>query len=167
VTTSTTGVNPDPDGYTVVISRVGSSPIGADATVVIPGLAPGEYEVTLSGLASNCQWAPTVGAVMLATVSVGATTPVSFDVTCFSAPLGTLRVRASTTGPPPFFIYFVGIDSQEVGAVTVNGTAEFQLSAETHRVSLYVGPTCSVADNGRTVQVVSGTTVETAFSVTC
>jgi hypothetical protein len=66
---------------------------------------------------------------------------VSFDVTCFSAPLGTLRVRASTTGPPPFFIYFVGIDSQEVGAVTVNGTAEFQLSAETHRVFLYVGPT--------------------------
>jgi hypothetical protein len=167
VTTSTTGVNPDPDGYTVVISRVGGSPIGANATVVIPGLGPGEYEVTLSGLASNCQWAPTVGAVMLATVSVGATTPVTFAVTCFSAPLGTLRVRASTTGPPPFFIYFVGIDGQEEGAVSVNGTAEFQLSAEAHRVSLDVGPTCSVADNGRTVQVVSGTTVETAFSVTC
>jgi len=172
VSTSTTGVDPDPDGYLVEISGVGTlpnSPIGANATVVVPDLAPGDYHLTLSGLAPNCSWTPSVGAFKVATVSVGTTTPVTFDVTCFDAPLGTIRVRASTTGSPPFFIYFVGIDGREVGAVgAVNGAANFRLPAGAHQVALDVGRgSCSVADNGRTVEVVSGSTVETVFNVTC
>jgi hypothetical protein len=171
VSTSTTGVDPDPDGYLVEISGVGpprNSPIGANATVVVPDLAPGDYDLTLSGLASNCSWTPSVGAFKVATVSVGTTTPVTFDVTCFDAPLGTLRVRASTTGSPPFPVYFVGIDGREVGAVgAVNGAADFRLPAGAHQVALDVGGSCTVADNGRTVEVVSGSTVETVFNVTC
>lgn len=173
VTTSTTGVNLDPDGYTVVVrgdvlsGRVISEPIGSNAMVVIPGLARGEYEITLSGLAPNCLWGPFINSSQMATVSAGTTAQLTFDVTCFSQPLGTLRVRASTTGPPPFFIYFVGIDDREVGGVGVNGAAHFRLSAGSHTVSLDVGASCSVEDNHRTVQVVSGETVETTFKVTC
>jgi hypothetical protein len=169
VSTSTTGVDPDPDGYLVEISGVGTlRTIGANATVVVPDLAPGDYDLTLSGLASNCSWTPSVGAFKVATVSVGTMTPVTFDVTCFDAPLGTLRVRASTTGSPPFFVYFVGIDGREVGAVgAVNGAADFRLPAGAHQVAVDVGGSCTVADNGRTVEVVSGSTVETVFNVTC
>ena len=100
-------------------------------------------------------------------MSVETTTPVTFDVTCFDAPLGTLRVRASTTGSPPFPVYFVGIDSRELGAVgAMNGAADFRLPAGPHQVALDVG-SCTVADNGRTLEVVSGSTVETVFNVTC
>jgi hypothetical protein len=166
VTASTTGVNPDPDGYTVSISGVGRSPIGTNATVEITGLAPGDYELRLSDLAPNCLWVPSPNAVQVATVSAGSAAQVTFDVTCFTQPLGTLRVRASTTGRPPFF-YLIGIDNQTVGGVGVNGAADFRLSAGSHRVSLLVGSGCSVADNNRTVQVVSGATVETTFKVTC
>lgn len=170
VSASTTGVDPDPDGYLVEISGVGTSrtsPIGANTTVVVPDLAPGAYDLTLSGLASNCSWTPSVDAFKEATVSVGTTTPVTFDVTCFDAPLGTLRVRASTTGSPPFPVYFVGIDGQEVGAVgAVNGAADFRVPAGAHQVALDVGG-CTVADGGRTVDVISASTVETIFDVTC
>jgi len=170
VSTSTTGVDPDPDGYLVDISGVGTlrnSPIGANATVAVPDLAPGDYDLTLSGLASNCSWTPSVNAFKVATVSVGTKTSVTFDVTCFDAPLGTLRVRASTTGSPPF-LYFVGIDGREVGAVGgVNGAVDFRLPAGAHQVALDVGGSCTVAENGRTVEVVSGSTVETVFNVTC
>lgn len=167
VTTSTTGVNLDPDGYTVEIFGFGSSRIDTNGTVVVPGLAPGEYEVRLSDLAPNCSWAPSLNAVQVATVSAGSAAQVTFDVTCFDAPLGTLRVRTSTTGPPPFFIYFIGIDGREVGAVGVNGTASFRLPAGTHDVALDLGGSCTVADNPRTVVVVSGGTVEVLFQVTC
>lgn len=166
VTASTAGVNLDPDGYTVSISGVGRSPIGTNATVEITGLAPGDYELRLSDLALNCLWAPSLNATQLATVSAGNTAQVTFDVTCFDAPLGTLRVRASTTGPPPFF-YLIGIDNRTVGGVSVNGAADFRLSAGAHRVALFVGSTCSVADNPRTVEVAPGGTVETVFNVTC
>jgi hypothetical protein len=170
VTTSTTGVKPDSDGYAVVIFRAGTllhtESIGTNATVEIPDLAPGDYYQTLSGLASNCSWAPSAGAHKAATVSIGTRTRVTFDVTCFSQPLGTLRVRATTTGPPPFF-YFVGIDGQEVGAVAPNGAASFRLPAGAHTVALFVGSTCTVTDNNRTVDVVSGSTVEALFQVTC
>lgn len=172
VSASTRGVNLDPDGYTVVVrgdalgGRVVTQAIGSNATVVIPGLAPGDYELRLSDLAPNCLWVPSINAVQVATVSAGSTAQVTFDVTCFDAPLGTLRVRASTTGPPPFF-HLIGIDNRTVGGVSVNGAADFRLSAGSHRVSLLVGSSCSVADNNRTVQVVSGATLETVFNVTC
>ena len=172
VSSLTTGVNPDPDGYTVVISSVGTvlrtESVGTNATVVIPDLAPGDYELRLSDLASNCLWMPREGAFQVATVSAGTTARVTFDVTCFKAPLGTLRVRTSTTGPPPFPpFYSVGIDGRLGGLVGLNGAATFRLSAGSHTVSVGVGSSCSVADNNRTVQVVSGATVETVFNVTC
>jgi hypothetical protein len=172
VTASTTGVNLDPDGYTVVVrgdalgGRVVSQPISSNATAEIPGLAPGDYELRLSDLAPNCLWASSLNAVQVATVSAGSAAKVTFHVTCFDAPLGTLRVRTSTTGSPPFF-YLIGIDNRTVGGVGVNGAADFRLSAGSHKVSLQVGTSCSVADNPRTVQVISGATVEAAFKVTC
>jgi hypothetical protein len=81
-------------------------------------------------------------------------------------PSGVIVVRTVTSGPPSFFIYFVGIDGQEVGAVGVSGSNRFSVSPGEHRVALDAGR-CSVEDNNRTVVVEPGAATVTTFQVTC
>ena len=82
-------------------------------------------------------------------------------------PSGIIVVRAVTTGPPSFFIYFVGIDGREVGAVgAASGSNRFPVSPGQHLVSLDAGR-CSVANNYRSVVVESGAATVTTFQVTC
>src|SRR6266550_1393305 len=54
VTTSTTGSNLDPDGYTVVVDGSRSQAIGINTSVTFSGLSPGNHSVQLNGLAQNC-----------------------------------------------------------------------------------------------------------------
>src|SRR5213079_1776978 len=53
VTTSTTGSNLDPDGYTITIDGSFSQPIGTNASVTFTGPS-GDHTLALSGVASNC-----------------------------------------------------------------------------------------------------------------
>src|SRR3989449_5720772 len=54
VTTNTTGSNLDPDGYTVTIDGGPSQTIATNGSVTFNGLAAGNHQVTLSGMAANC-----------------------------------------------------------------------------------------------------------------
>ena len=163
----TTGEAIDPDGYEITITGYGSARIGANETIRIAGLQPGDHEVRLEGLASNCVWSESPTAYQLATVPSGGTTQVSFAVVCYAQPSSRIVVRAVTSGPPPFFIYFVGIDGREVGAVgATSGSSTFQVSAGEHRVGLDAGR-CSVVNNNRLVVVAPAATVYTTFQVTC
>lgn len=59
ITVSTSGDDPDIDGYQVSIYRQGETPkssfsIEPNASKTVPGLRVGNYTVALSGLASNC-----------------------------------------------------------------------------------------------------------------
>src|SRR6478672_7190731 len=64
VTTATTGTDLDVDGYEVAISGVdengiqvtgtGSTPIGPNDTMTVSGLTPGDYQLSLAGMAPNC-----------------------------------------------------------------------------------------------------------------
>src|SRR5205085_12128033 len=57
VTTSTSGSDLDPDGYTVTVEGAGSQPIPTNSGgsgVTFSGLAAGSHSVALSGVASNC-----------------------------------------------------------------------------------------------------------------
>jgi hypothetical protein len=77
VTTVTTGVRTDPDGYTVQVAGqvVAVSPSGV---VTIPSIPVGFYPVTITGVASNCF----VTGLVFATVTANAAAPVTFAVTC-------------------------------------------------------------------------------------
>src|SRR5207244_3781951 len=80
VTTSTTGSNLDPDGYTVVVDNgAASQPISDNGSVTFTGPA-GDHTVGLSGVAANC----TVSGANPRTVTVpaGGTTSTTFAVTC-------------------------------------------------------------------------------------
>ena len=54
VATATSGTEPDPDGYTLSVNGDAGQPIGANATLTLPGVLPGTYSVQLAGVASNC-----------------------------------------------------------------------------------------------------------------
>src|SRR3989442_12399510 len=97
VSTSTSGSNLDPDGYTVTVDGGRSQSIGANGVATFVGLAAGDHTVLLSGVAQNC----TVSGANPRTVSliaglVGAT---GFSLSCAAQPTtGDLAVSTSTTG---------------------------------------------------------------------
>lgn len=83
VTTSTTGSNLDPDGYTVVVDGgAASQPIATNGSVTSTGPA-GDHQIALTGVAGNC----TVGEANPRTVNVpaGATATTTFAVSCAAA----------------------------------------------------------------------------------
>jgi len=83
VTTSTTGSNLDPDGYTLTIDGSFSQPIGTNTSATFSGPS-GDHTLALSGVASNC----TVSGANPRTVTVpsGGTATTTFSVSC--APTG-------------------------------------------------------------------------------
>src|SRR5205823_7352005 len=84
------------NGTALGVQRGTSQPIGANATVTVT-VTSGDYQVSLSGVPSNC----TVSGANPRTVTVPAngTGPTTFSVSC-TAPTttGTLSVTTATTG---------------------------------------------------------------------
>jgi len=83
VTTNTTGSNLDPDGYTVTADGGPSQTIATNGSVTFSGLATGNHQVTLSGMAANCS----VSGANPQTVNVpaGGTATTTFSVSCTAA----------------------------------------------------------------------------------
>ncbi len=176
VTTSTTGQN-IPASYTLNVTGPSfptgtSQPIGANATVTAT-VTSGDYQVSLSGVPSNC----TVSGANPRTVTVPAngTGPTTFSVSC-TAPTttGTLSVTTSTTGQniPASYTLNVTGPSFPTGASTpinANGNVTATVTSGDYQVSLSDVPSnCTVSGaNPRTVTVPAGGTAMTTFAVTC
>jgi hypothetical protein len=168
VTTATTGVQLDPDGYTITVDGAASQSIGIDGSVTITDLAEGDRSVALTDVAPNC----TVSGSNPRTVTVpyGGTASTAFTVTCTSM-VGDLEVTASTTGfdldPDGYTVTVDGIQNQPLG---INGTVTYTGLAEgDHLVELRgVAANCTVSGaNPRTVTAPSGGTATTGYTVTC
>ena len=104
VTTSTTGSNLDPDGYTVSVDGgAASQAIATNGSVTFTGPA-GDHSIALTGVAANC----TVSGANPRTVTVpaGGTATTTFSVTCTGTtppPAGrvTGRGQVGTAAPQP------------------------------------------------------------------
>jgi hypothetical protein len=170
VSTNTTGVDLDADGYTVTLDGSVSQPVATNGNVTFTGVPSGSHTVALSGVAANC----TVSGAnsQTATVQSGATASAPFSVSC--APTGSgsgsLTVTASTTGsnldPDGYTVTIDGTISQPVAT---NGRVTFTGPAGAHPVALSgVAANCTVSGaNPRTVTVPAGGAGTTTFSVTC
>jgi Tol biopolymer transport system component/preprotein translocase subunit YajC len=168
VTTVTTGASPDPDGYTFALDAGGTQTIGANATVSVTSVAPGEHTVTLSGIAANCQVQVTNPAPI--TLASSATVSVNFTVVCSATP-GSLQVNTLTTGenPDPDG-YTVTLDNGT--AQPIGSTASLSLTdiaAGSHTVALAgMAANCSVSgENPRTITVTAGAPVVVDFTINC
>ena len=168
VTTSTSGSSLDPDGYTVTVDGGSAQAIGINASVSYSNLTAGNHTVAISGVAANC----TVGGGTSRTVSVpsGATATTTFNVTC-TTPTGSLTVNTSTSGSSldPNG-YSVTVDGGSPQAIGINASVSYSnLTAGNHTVAISgVAANCTVSGGtSRTVNVPSGATATTTFTVTC
>jgi hypothetical protein len=77
---TTTGDDPDSDGYLVRVDSGPAQPVPPDGSVTIPGVTAGSHSVGLSGLAANCA----VGGAdpRAVTIAAGDTAHVVFTVAC-------------------------------------------------------------------------------------
>src|SRR5206468_2980509 len=173
---ATTGQN-IPASYTLNVTGPSfptgtSQPIGANATVTAT-VTSGDYQVSLSGVPSNC----TVSGANPRTVTVPAngTGPTTFSVSC-TAPTttGTLPVTTSTTGqntPASYPLNFTGpcLPTGASPPIGANGTVTATVTSGDYQVSLSDVPSnCTVSGaNPRTVTVPAGGTATTTFAVTC
>src|SRR5881396_1459010 len=168
VTTSTTGSNLDPDGYTVTVDG-NQKAIGINNSVTFSGLSPGNHSVQLNGLAQNCTVSSNPRTV---SITAGSTTKTTFSVGC-TAPTGTLKVTTSTSGSVPTSNYTVTVDWNAASAQQIapnNGSVTFSnLSATGHSVALSGFPAnCTVTSaNPQSVNVPAGGTATVAFTVSC
>jgi hypothetical protein len=133
---------------------------------------PGSYTVTLDNVPAICTVAEPRSVAV--TVTASQTVTVSFSVTC--PPPGSVRVRATVTGPNPdqqFTVLEGACDYYDYlcnsKQLTVGGTVEFSLAPGTYPIALSdVAQHCSVdLPNPRSVTVVANVETEITFAVTC
>jgi hypothetical protein len=165
VTTSTSGAELDPDGYSVSLDTLGGVPIAGNGSVVLTA-EPGDHTVELAGLAANCGVESNRQSVA---VMAGDTATVAFDVTC-SATAGGLRVVVTTTGDLPDDAYLLSVDQGEPQPIAANGDLTLTaLAVGDHVLALSdIAQNCSVAGtNPRSATVTPGDVVEVSFEISC
>ena len=168
VTASTTGPDPDLDGYAVMVDDQAGRRLARNATLTVSDLEPGTHRVQLDDFAPNCS----VDGQNPRSFDLdpGATMTVTFQVTC-TATTGALALHTSTTGEgqdPDG--YTAVVDGQSNRLLESNGsTTMSSLAPGDHTVELAdVITNCRVAgDASRTVTVQAGATVELTFAVAC
>jgi len=172
VTTATTGLDLDSDGYTVQIGgTTAPTAVAASGTVVITRLTAGSQSVTLRGLAANCSVSG--DNPQSVTLVTGEVITVAFQVSCV-ATSGVIEVAAATTGIDlDANGYTVQAGNTQL-PLPINGTIRFtERPSGDHSVTLSgLSANCTVAgDNPRTIQVTTGgltrDTARTTFEVTC
>src|SRR5688572_20588197 len=84
VTTTTSGSNPDGDGYAVSLDGAGGVTLPPDGSHRFSDVAPGDHQVALSGLAPNCRVEGENPRTVAVVEGSGAT--VAFAVVCSDAP---------------------------------------------------------------------------------
>ena len=168
ITTTTTGPEPDQDGYAVSVNDGAEVGMGVNGTHQVNELPAGSYAVRLGGMATNC----TVDGGNPRTVSVeaGATATVQFNITCRPT-TGSALVTAATTGsasdPDGYSVTLDGLDR---GALAINGELTVGgLASGDHVVGLSgIAANCQAAgENPRAITVTAGSSVTAAFVLTC
>jgi Tol biopolymer transport system component len=167
IATTTTGPEPDADGYSAQVDTGPPRAIARTATLTVTDVTPGDHTIQLGEIAANC----TVSGdnPQTVTVTAGDTTTVGFSVTCIPT-TGKLRITAATSGPSPDPDgYAVAIDGTAGGALGANEAITISLPTGGHAVVLTgVAENCSVVEGlSRDISVTGGATTDVTFAVTC
>jgi hypothetical protein len=167
ISTTTTGAEPDLDGYTIQVDGGAAQAISVAGTWQSGEMDPGSYRVQLAGMAQNCTVAENPRTV---SVTAGQTVAVAFNVTC-GATTGSLEVTSVTSGPSPDPDgYTLTVDGTDRGPLGSSGAlAVAGLTPGDHMVGLSgVAGNCQVqGDNPRAVTMTAGASASAAFTVVC
>jgi Tol biopolymer transport system component len=182
ITTATSGVDLDPDGYTVVVDETCDSyyypycydlwntGIGINAVVSNSTIPIGQHTVRLDGVASNCRVAGQNPRIV--TVPSAAIADETFTVTCVQT--ASIQVAATTTGvdldPDGYLIQIDGAIDHRGAGLPVNGNVTVAgLVPGDYTVRLIgTAPNCTVTSpNPTTVTLSGGATGSAAFTADC
>jgi hypothetical protein len=162
----------DPDGYIAWVDGSASQPVGTNGVVMFSGLAAGDHEVALYGIASNCAVStPDKGANNPQGVSIvaGVGGSAHFSLACGS--WGELFVSTNTSGVDlPAGGYTVSVDGGASQTIAANGNIMFTLLyAASHTVVLSgVAGNCTLTgSNAQLVNVSPGQTAAITFAASC
>jgi hypothetical protein len=168
ITTSTTGEEPDQDGYSVQLDAEPAQAIGLEATVTRTDVAVGSHTVLLGEVAGNCEVAGENPRPV--SIAGGDTIRINFTVTC-TATTGGLEITTATTGTGTDADgYTVSIDGEPEQAIGINAVLPVPgVPAGRHEVTLGgLDAECTVSgENPSAVIIRAGTTESISFSVTC
>jgi Tol biopolymer transport system component len=169
ITTTTSGPDTDPDGYTFAVDGGSSQPLALNGSTTLTNLATGDHSVQLAGVAENCTVQGTNPQSV--TVTSGATADVNFDISC-SATTGIIRVSVTTSGSPTDPDGYVAkLDGGDPGLpIGTGGDVSFtSVPAGSHTVTLTgLATNCNVTGGpSRDITVTAGATSELSFVVTC
>ena len=171
---TTSGSDPDPDGYLVSVSGLASPfRVSANGFITIPRITVGSYALSLTDIAPNCT--EEQRSVMVTIPRPGATTVAELRVMCSA--LGRIEVTVTTTGDDPdvtgYWVAVVPVRPEDGGRdvlVQSNGTATIsRLPAGRHRVRLRgVAPNCIGVDpSPKEVEIATGGMAALSFEVVC
>jgi hypothetical protein len=170
VTVTTTGINLDPDGYTLLVQGTARGPLATvSGAATVSDLAPGSILVGLSGVVENC--AISGQNPRSITLTAGQVTTLAFVVTC-SPTVGTIEIITATSGPDPDPDgYMYQVDATPVFTIAANSSVQIGglLVSGSHTVTLSgVANNCTLAGSAtRTVTVTAGGTTPVTFEVAC
>ena len=168
ITTTTTGLDFDPDGYRVEVDGTDQGTLFWNSTM-LTRLDPGSRTIALTGLAPNCTIeGPTSRTLTIVDAEVA---PVEFAVVC-TAMSGVIGVVVEASGTDVEGEYRAMVDGARSSFVGPSGPAYLTaVPAGDHVVSLVAPGNCSVEGDPQSVALTVGglirDTVEVTFSVTC
>jgi len=166
ITVTTTGVELDPDGYTLVVS--GGTLQGIEIqSVVQVGVGDAPVSVELLQVSDNCSVAGENPRTV--TVSLGDTVRTTFAVTCRQT--SSIAVTVPTTGADlTIYEYRASVGGTHFTTVDANGSATLdRIPVGLHSVLLNGLPAnCSPSGgNTQTVDVTAGSSAPAVFAVSC
>jgi WD40 repeat protein len=112
--TTTGGLDPDSDGFTVSLDGGPAQPVATGGTLTFPGVPVGEHALQVSGLASNCALAG--DNPLTISVAEGAVVEVELQVNCLGTGASTLLFASTRTGQS--HLYRVQDDGSQVTDLT-------------------------------------------------
>jgi hypothetical protein len=167
VTTRSSGVGADPDGYLLSLDGAAQGAIGDPAPVVLTGLPAGDHMVALDGVVLFCTVEGGPGRTI--TVPAGDTAEVAFTVICRAT--GSLEVSVSTNGGTPDLDgYAVSMDGAPGLPIAPNGTLNVDdLAGGSHVVTLSgLAFNCQADEhNPWNGSVSPGVSTQVRFTVNC
>jgi Tol biopolymer transport system component len=168
VITVTTGDSLDPNGYQVGLDDSGQGPIGLDDTLSIQGVPPGDRELTLGDVASNCD--VDGNNPKHVTMNQGEVDTVTFRIRCLR-PVGAIEVQVTSSGSPPDPDgYTLSLDGAPGQAIGVSDTVDLSdVAVGSHTIALAgLASNCRLQSaNPVELEVTLGDTVTAAFQVSC
>jgi hypothetical protein len=169
VTTTTSGADQDPDGYSFAIDKGPDQPIGLNDAKDVTNAAIGKHKIVLSGLAANCK---ADHASQDVTVSPAGTATAAFSVTCTALPptVGTIHVTTETSGENVDADgYTFTIDNGAAQPIGVNAAEDAtNIPIGKHTVLLSgIAENCRADAVSKDVNVPPGGSVDAKFKVTC